>query len=61
MKKKMIQIFYGLRILKDFFVNRFNKKNFHLIPFLIILFIFSILGFLVLGSGGVSPLLYPLF
>lgn len=61
MKEKMKAVKHGILILKDFFTSKGMKKNPHLLPILITLFIFAILGFLVISSGGISPLLYPLF
>jgi len=61
MIKKLKSISNGIKILFNFFKSKAMKDNFHLMPLLIILFIFAIVGILVISSGGVSPLLYPLF
>lgn len=60
-KDKTTAIKHGILILKDFFKSKNMRKNPHLIPIIITLLIFSLLGFLVISSGGISPLLYPLF
>jgi len=61
MMQKVKAIKNGLIILGNFFKSEKLMNNSHLIPIIIMLFLFSILGFLVISSGGISPLLYPLF